>query len=669
MLATLDVTTVALVDDFVAEPLQCEQQEFSFYNRLGGDRGEAFFGGGDVNWGSGFVDARIFEDGQFAGVFESLNLIRRENLPLNLQALLPQQIVPAFQQRATALLIDIIDGTGTFKLEIKSPAEDVLLQHFETLQGGPLTLRIPLNSPPTNAQLLVFGVEGTAGSFVQVRRVAIESVGPELGAASMFVWPYGALLRNFSETTGLTRDRANFPAGDMDNVSASGLQALAAAVASDLGVISRTAAINIVQRTTQALLNIPRFQGVLPHFVRGGVIQPGTEYSSLDTIIAWLGALLASQSLGLPTQSLEQAFRDLGWDSLRLPNGLMSHGYTEQGVLLQSGWDTFGGETFLAALGQAMGQGTVPTVTNPNPPTFNGSGFIDELAWLFVPAPKIDIWGNDWALYRKTASQTQVNDAAFAQLNQRIFGLSAAEVPAPWDVPCPNMYQAFGVGGIGPRNDGTQFFGRPVAAPHYAGMVASLQPQAVRTMWTFLRQSGLVSPLNSVESLFLNSKRGTVPLVWNSLKGSLNLSLTALGVGKRLLGDPNYTAYQAAEDNAFVGAGRAKLANVVIDRIFDPPSRMVEAGREDLFGFTPKRNGVLSVQIQFSNSKGNLDLEIRTAAGNVLASSTTMGDEESVELTVQGLVPLQIRVFSPSGASNAYDLIQQFRKKRRLRVI
>ena len=126
------------------------------------------------------------------------------------------------------------------------------------------------------------------------------------------------------------------------------------------------------------------------------------------------------------------------------------------------------------------------------PPTANGSGFIDELAWLFVPPPpKQDYWGTDWASYRSTAAERQIsyypsNDSTscFAQLG--LFGLSAGEVPAPWMVAQNGIYQAYGIGGaFAPANDGSGL-GTPVVVPHYSAMVASLRPEESISMWDWL---------------------------------------------------------------------------------------------------------------------------------------------------------------------------------------
>jgi hypothetical protein len=568
------VTSQVLVDDFVAQPLIAEQQldqEFSFYNRLGGDRGEVFNPGkGQVDWGAGFVEARVLENNahEFAGVFESLNLILSEKQPINLHAMLPSQIVPAYQLRAKAILIDIEDGQGPFRVELKTPQDALRFAHDTVLTGGAQSLRIELpSSGLSDIQLLTWIVKGPAGNFARVSRIAIEVEGQDLGPLGAFVAAYAPLLNSFNASTGLTRDRANFPAGDFDNASASGVQALALTAASQLGVIGAADAETIVQKTTDALLALPRLHGIMPHFVTRTTnpqISPKTEYSSLDTIIAWLALLEARQSLGLDTSAVEQAFRDIDWsgpNGLILPNGTISHGYNIMGERLPSGWDTFGGETFLALLGYAMSQSgaVLPNVPFPTPPTANGSGFIDELASLFVPVPAVDVWGNDWMTFRDNASALQVNDSVYHATPGPIYGASAAEQTETWNVPHDAVYQAYGLGGrFSLRNDGTQFFKEPVTAPHYAAMAAELQPDAASIMFDFLMQRGVLTPLNAVESIYLG-QNGTVEPHWNSLKGGWNLGLTVLGLAKQLLGPENYAPYQAAQNNAFVQQGLNRL--------------------------------------------------------------------------------------------------------------
>jgi len=126
------------------------------------------------------------------------------------------------------------------------------------------------------------------------------------------------------------------------------------------------------------------------------VIVPGTEWSSVDTVIAALGLLDAQSGLGLDTSGTEQLLQNIDWADLVTPGGI-SHGYTYAGDRLPYAWDVFGGESWLVELAFASVTGQSEPLAYPTPPTANGSGFIDELAWLYVlPPDQADYWGTDW---------------------------------------------------------------------------------------------------------------------------------------------------------------------------------------------------------------------------------------------------------------------------------
>src|SRR6185503_5297522 len=88
-------------------------------------------------------------------------------------------------------------------------------------------------------------------------------------ATAAFVWSYGMLLRNWNPTTGLVRDKAKDVSGEFDAIQATGSLAAATAIAEQLGVISHADAIQIVSKiSTTLLLDLPRFHGLWPHFVK-----------------------------------------------------------------------------------------------------------------------------------------------------------------------------------------------------------------------------------------------------------------------------------------------------------------------------------------------------------------------------------------------------------------
>lgn len=534
-----------LVDDFSPQPYQGEA--FYFYNRLEGDRGA--INNSIVDWGNGQVGTTISSGNSWGGVWMSLNHPIREGLPINFSAVLPPQILPAYQSRITGLTVHVMDGTPnrTFKLELKDG--DNLRWNQEIILNGEEQIASFDLPPLENISQLVWVLDDASeGDWVTLDDISFTATTPVTDTATAaFVWSYGMLLNNWNPTTGLVRDKAKDASGEFDAIQATGSLAAATAVAEQLGVISHANAIQIVSGIEDTLLNkLPRSHGLWPHWVRVSesgelVIVENTEWSSVDTVIAAIGLLEAQSGLGLETTGTEQMLLGIEWDSLITPNGI-SHGYTYSGELIPYAWDVFGGESWLVELAYAGATGQVTPLAYPNPPTANGSGFIDELAWLFLPPPPSrDYWETDWTSYQMAAAVSQISYypkydpiSCFSQLG--LFGLSAGETPYPSLVPPNAIYQAYGIGGaFAPVTDGTAL-GTSIVVPHYSAMIASLRPEETIVMWDWLIENGHFSPLNNVESLTFPavSNCTSTEVTWNQLKGSWNLSLQTLGWGRYL---------------------------------------------------------------------------------------------------------------------------------------
>jgi hypothetical protein len=539
-----------VLDDFLPQPLPGEA--IWPYTRFGTNRGR-IEGPGQVNvaFGEGRATATIGPPGpSWAGVWSSLRRDSREAIPLDLSAIFPSQVLPQFQGRVIRLRIQVIDGRGGFKAELKAPDESVAWSSTTGLAGGRQTLLFDLPALG-HVRFLNWLVEGQAGDFVAVERVELVADLPALPTAERaFLWSYGQLLANFTPGTGLSQDRHNFPAGDMDNVSGSGVQAAAAVVAWRLGFITQSSAAEIVTRTTDALLALPRCHGLWPHFVKNGQILLDSEYASLDSAIALVALLEARTALGLDTAAVEQVLVGIDWTGLILPDGSISHGYDDACTeRLPFGWRDFGTESWLANLAYAAATGSVAAMDS-TPPTFNGSGFIDALAFLFVPAPALDRFGIAWPAYQQQAAGGQLGyyqgHPCYGPLGY--FGLSAAEVPDPARVQAAQIYQAFDVGGEIPPNDGAALLGHAVVVPHHGGLVASLRPAQAAAFWQSIESKGLFTPLNNVESPMFLDEPACGVVGWNALKGTWNLGLQTLGWGLLLAGDGN-PLYAAAQSN------------------------------------------------------------------------------------------------------------------------
>jgi hypothetical protein len=535
-----------LVDDFAPQPLQGDS--IYYYNRLGGNRGA--INDSVLDWGDGQVITTISSGSSWGGAWMSLNHPIRERLGINFSAILPPQVAPQYQSRITGLTAVIEDGMPgtTFKLELKDGG-DLRWKEEVALTGGHQVVASDLPALGNIDELVWVLDDAAARDYVILESLSFTATTRITDTATAaFVWSYGMLLNNWNPDTGLVRDKAKEPSGQFDAIQVTGSLAAATASAEQLGVVSHTDAVHIVSVISDTMLtDVPRFRGLWPHWVSvspTGVITIvyGTEWSSVDTVIGAVGLLDAQSGLGLDTAGTESMLRTIDWAGLVIPGGI-SHGYTYAGDPIPYAWDVFGGESWLVALAYAGATGQVAPIVYSTPPTANGSGFIDELAWLYVMPPSgTDYWETDWAQYPLSAANDQVlhysvSDPTSCPAQLDLFGLSAAEVPEPSMVPNGDIYQAFGVGGrFASASDGTELLGAPVVVPHYSAMIAPYRPQEAIEMWDWLIDNGFLSPLNNVESLMLpvSSECDPSALVWNQLKGSWNLSLQTLGWGRYL---------------------------------------------------------------------------------------------------------------------------------------
>jgi hypothetical protein len=555
-----------LVDDFSPQPYQ--GQPIYFFNRLESDRGA--INNSLLDWGRGEVTTTIASGNSWGGVWMNLNHPIRESLSINFSAILPEQILLAYQSQITGLLVRIARGTPhvTFRLELKNHG-NLRWKHEIELSGSDQTIGVEL-PPLSNINELVWVLDhAAAGDYVVLDSVSFTATTSITDTAmTAFVWSYGQLLTNWNPATGLVRDKAKDASGEFDAIQATGSLAAATASAEQLGIVDHATAVEIVQRIERTLLSLPRWHGLWPHWVKASatgnnMIVPGTEWSSVDTIIAALGLLDAQSGLGLDTSDTEQFLQAIDWADLVVPGGI-SHGYTYAGDRLPYAWDVFGGESWLVELVYAGVTGQVEPLAYPTPPTANGSGFIDELAWLYVlPPDQSDYWGTDWAAYRRSAAEDQI---AYYALRHPIgcagelglFGLSASEVPVPSSVQPASIYQAFGVGGrFAAANDGADHSSAGVIVPHYAALAASLYPQEAIRLWDWLMMQGYFTPLTNVESVSFDPTCDAAQLKWNSLKGSWNLALQTLGWGRYLAERNGQTpiAWQATTANALLQRG------------------------------------------------------------------------------------------------------------------
>ncbi len=277
-----------LMDDFASNSYQ--RAKGDTINRLDGQHRPVF---STFDWASGLVTATLGAEMPWGGGQMSLNHPLAESLPINFAAILPRQILRPYQSQITGVVAQVVRGTpgNTFRLEIKNRGKWRWADEA-TLDGGEQVVNFPLPRLG-NVDELLWILDGAPGDTIVLDSITFTATTRITDTATnAFVWSYGQLLHNWDARTGLVRDRGSDPSGKFDAIQATSSLAAATAQAAQLGVISQSNARQIVEKIGQALLaGMPRFHGLWPHFVtvspEGAIaIAPGTEWSSVDTVIA-----------------------------------------------------------------------------------------------------------------------------------------------------------------------------------------------------------------------------------------------------------------------------------------------------------------------------------------------------------------------------------------------
>ena len=455
-------------------------------------------------------------------------------------ALLGPWILPAWQVELTGVEVDV-EGDGTIKVELKDAANTVVFEDVAAVTPADGLTTLSFNTAPVvPLKFVTWLLDGAGTATVHEVRLLVASDHDFTAAEAALLFGYSHLSRNWDPVTGWIRDRSTSPAADWGNVSAMGTFALATALMADLGYVAAGDAATIVQTIRDALLDLPVVAsvGLLPHFIDGGDILAETEWSSVDSAIAWLATGLACELTGLEAAGLEAALVGVDWDSLSAGNSApVSHGVASSGAMLGSSWNAWGAESWLVgvAASPSLGSSTQLELVDVSAPrTADGSGFGDELSALLFEMTGTDVWGVDWSAHRQAAWQDQVDWLAGDYRAMGLVGVSACEVPEPWGMePTDPVYGAWGLGGFSSlANDGSAVAGYPIVAPHWAAMVGAEHPGTLdRLVRGLVETAGILTPMNSVESVGIDAG-GQVR--WNALKGSWNLGLQSLGAARAI---------------------------------------------------------------------------------------------------------------------------------------
>jgi hypothetical protein len=542
--------TTLLIDDFA---------DMRHYTRFGSNRG--MMGSGVTIAGDGRAQVRLPSAGGWGGVWTSLMHTAGERHALDFQRPLGPAVRPEYQPHISGIQITILEGTGTLKVELKNTANQLIFVTSHQLNGQEvLQIKVSAVDPVHVLNWLLVG-EGQV--VIDEVRLLLDAPSYELREA-VFLWSYANLYTTYDPVTGLTRDRAHKPSREFSSVQTMGTFALATALGSNLGYLASAESVAIISRLRDSLLQIPRHEsGLLPHFLTNGDITPGTEYSSIDSVLSLMPMILACELAGLDASALRSLLSAIDWTTLTdTLNKPVSHGYSfdqKSGTwqMLPYSWDVFGSESWLVSLAASSTLGSVPPlsfVDSVDPKTWNGSGFNDWMGKLFVPLHRTDVFGVNWSdfLSASTASQLDFHQgSAFTSL----FGHSASEVPEPWAVGGPD-YGAWGTGGYQPARVTTAEVGTPIFAPHYWAMIMADYPVEAEVVWKMLIDQGIFTPLNNVESFTASNDQGT-DLKFNALRGSWNLCLQTLGAARAVYASHNsdYPVYALLEADPLLGRG------------------------------------------------------------------------------------------------------------------
>jgi hypothetical protein len=414
--------------------------------------------GTDFGWmgpGQGRIDAhsgtiRTKPEGEWTGVWHSLAGLAMEGERM----FDPSDVTglggpPASRAKVIAVTVDA-RGDGQLRVELSDSGKMVRWAKPMVLVPGERT-RHRFEVPAAELGMLKYiNWVAEPGCAAEVSSIGFEVQREEMSPEEwLFRISLGKLRRCHDAGTGLTRDRAHTPAGVFDSISSSGLHALATATAAQEGILDKEKAASEVRHTAQTMLGMPRAAGFLPHFSRRGAdgrpeVHPGTEYSTVDTAIAFHSLRLAATILDLEdvSSAMAQAIADLNFDQVTDSEGWIGHGFNQDATtLIASQWRDWGGETALVLALEAMVPGREPRGRmEQDGRVFRGAAFIAEIQSLFYPdfdrtAPDL-VTGVVWPAARRDLFERQARyvvetwpDSAAARLG--LFGLSGGEAGMP----------------------------------------------------------------------------------------------------------------------------------------------------------------------------------------------------------------------------------------------
>lgn len=528
-----------------------------FYSHLPANRGE--MGGGylphsmTITNGVATFKAETGAQGtSWTGMYHSLkDDDTQTSSTVNLAQPLCFPIKPEYQMPICGISLRLrgnVGPGGECKVEFKDANSNLVMVASVTIPSQYSFKEVKIDIPNPEAypdtKLLNFVVGSPISAWgtatVELDRIGfIHRTAPALRYDNLlygFVTCYNGLRNCTDDTTGLTQDHGHWPSGHFDSVPGTGFQAMAAAMAYDLGVIERTSAEQIIRSSIQALVNAPKTNGVPPHWLKYGAVHPDSEYSSVDMVLAYWSGLIASVALDMPAEraAMQGLINAINWSSITTSSNTVTHGFLHDGSVNTNSWIHWGGETTLVQLMRWYCNPSVqPFNFNTDPPAFGGRGFITEMGVLFFSPlgyskNVTDRWGVDWRRERARHLQDQrsyfpAQHPGSVGATNGLHGESCVEVI---DNVGTTTYLEGGVGANDiPSNDGGGYL-----SSHYMMMAASLDPASAARYIAIMRGLGIWQPLTGAPESFRAGNIGAEPDRWHSAQISLNNFFSTAGI-------------------------------------------------------------------------------------------------------------------------------------------
>jgi hypothetical protein len=540
------VEVTQLLDDFAwpseADPSGQEERGYRYYGRLAADRGD--MGGGlqehsiTVTNGVLIVLATSGPQGtSWVGRWHSTSHTALETAEvLNFSAPLSSLIHENWQPLISALYVSV-KGTGTIKMELKGSGNNLLTSWTTTGNWGPgfEEVRFDITNPTAYPAVKLINLVVESPSLLEFEEVGMKLSIPKWLHDDIlryaFATSYAALLRGYDPASGYTRDHVHWPAGQFDSLPGCGFQALGAALAHDLGLLTSDTARQIVSQSVAAISTTPKHKGLLPHWIEHGTSK---DWSTVDTGLALESSLLACAILNMPNEeaTILSMIDAVDWDPLTT-QGLVSHGYMPDGSRSPYVWANWDGEGAIVQLLRLI-QDPQASLFNMDAtfPVYCGRGFIAEIAGLFTPQFAIldikDRYGISWRTLRTDMLAAQkayypTNFPGSLAATAGLYGLSPIETI---DADANTTYTELGVGTptCSPI-DGGGWIG-----PHYAAMAGTLDVESATHFLTALRQIGVLQPLIGLPEGVKAGNSGSTPERWHSAQITLNGFFNVVGL-------------------------------------------------------------------------------------------------------------------------------------------